>query len=153
MHFYLQKIRVVVGRIVLFDILHGLLLTISYLFKKKVTVRYPLQKNKLSNKFRGEHALRTYSNGKQRCVGCKLCSAICPASAIRVESGENKEGKRCAITYEIDMTKCIYCGLCQEACPVDAIVQGKNHEFSCTSKTLLLYDQQKLLNNKATHQK
>ena len=92
-----------------------------FIFRKRVTINYPSEKGKLSPRFRGQHALRRYPNGEERCIACKLCEAICPAQAITIDaSPRNEDGIRKAIRYDIDMVKCIYCGLCQEACPVDA---------------------------------
>ncbi|MCU7611606.1 NADH-quinone oxidoreductase subunit NuoI, partial [Anaplasma capra] len=90
------------------------------MFKHKATLRYPFEKGPLSTRFRGEHALRRYADGRERCIACKLCEAVCPAQAITIEAAELEDGSRGAIRYDIDMTKCIYCGFCQEACPVDA---------------------------------
>jgi NADH-quinone oxidoreductase subunit I len=98
-------------------------LSMRYFFKPKATVNYPFEKNPISPRFRGEHALRRYPNGEERCIACKLCEAICPAQAITIEAGPRRnDGTRRTTRYDIDMVKCIYCGLCQEACPVDAIV-------------------------------
>ena len=99
-------------------------LTLKYFFKPKATINYPFEKNPLSPRFRGEHALRRYPNGEERCIACKLCEAVCPALAITIEAEPRDDGSRRTTRYDIDMTKCIYCGLCQEACPVDAIVEG-----------------------------
>ena len=100
-------------------------LSMRYFFKPKPTLNYPFEKGPLSPRFRGEHALRRYPNGEERCIACKLCEAICPAQAITIEAGPRRnDGTRRTTRYDIDMVKCIYCGLCQEACPVDAIVEG-----------------------------
>ena len=122
-------------------------LTLKYFFKKKVTINYPYEKNPISPRFRGEHALRRYPNGKERCIACKLCEAICPANAITIEAKENYYGIRETTRYDIDMLKCIYCGLCQDACPVDAIVEGPNFEFATDNKESLFYNKEKLLHN------
>ncbi len=122
-------------------------LTLRHMFLPKITINYPFEKGYLSNRFRGEHALRRYSNGEERCIACKLREAICPAQAIVIEAEARPDGSRRTTRYDIDMTKCIYCGLCQEACPVDAIVETPNFEFSKETHEELIYNKEKLLEN------
>jgi len=129
------------------EIVKGLALTFSYMFKPKVTVNYPFERTPISPRFRGEHALRRYPNGEERCIACKLCEAVCPAWAITIEAEPREDGSRRTTRYDIDMTKCIYCGLCQEACPVDAIVEGPNLEFATESREELYYNKERLLAN------
>ena len=129
------------------ELVSGLALTLRYFFKPKVTVNYPYEKGPLSPRFRGEHALRRYANGEERCIACKLCEAVCPAQAITIEAEPRADGSRRTTRYDIDMVKCIYCGLCQEACPVDAIVEGPNFEFAAETREELLYNKEKLLDN------
>ena len=129
------------------ELVGGFMLTLKYMFKPKVTVNYPYEKGPLGPRFRGEHALRRYPNGEERCIACKLCEAICPAQAITIEAEPRDDGSRRTTRYDIDMTKCIYCGLCQEACPVDAIVEGPNLDFSTETREELIYDKAKLLDN------
>ncbi len=133
--------------LLLVEIIKGLWLTIRYMFRRKVTINYPYEKGPLSPRFRGEHVLRRYPNGEERCIACKLCEAICPAQAITIEAEPREDGSRKATRYDIDMVKCIYCGYCQEACPVDAIVQGPNYEFGTETREELLYNKEKLLEN------
>ncbi|KAG9333261.1 hypothetical protein JZ751_012915 [Albula glossodonta] len=109
--------------LLLTELFRGLGMTMSYLFREPATINYPFEKGPLSPRFRGEHALRRYPSGEERCIACKLCEAICPAQAITIEAEPRADGSRRTTRYDIDMTKCIYCGFCQEACPVDAIVE------------------------------
>ncbi len=133
--------------IFLAELVSGMALTLKYFFKPKVTLNYPYEKGPLSPRFRGEHALRRYPNGEERCIACKLCEAVCPAQAITIEAEPRKDGSRRTTRYDIDMVKCIYCGFCEEACPVDAIVEGPNFEFAAETREELLYDKNKLLAN------
>ena len=133
--------------IFLVEFVVGLIIAIKEMFKKSKTVNYPFEKGPISPRMRGEHALRRYPNGEERCIACKLCEAVCPAQAITIESAERDDGSRKTTRYDIDMLKCIYCGLCQESCPVDAIVQGPNFEFSTETREELYYTKEKLLDN------
>ncbi|MEL0279876.1 MAG: NADH-quinone oxidoreductase subunit NuoI [Gammaproteobacteria bacterium] len=111
------------------EILKGLTITGKKLSKKPITVQYPEEKTPLSTRFRGLHALRKYPNGEERCIGCKLCEAVCPALAISIDTEERSDKTRRTTKYEIDLFKCIYCGFCEEACPVDAIVETGIFEY------------------------
>jgi NADH-quinone oxidoreductase subunit I len=129
------------------DVIGAVGLSFKYMLKPKATVNYPFERNPQSPRFRGEHALRRYANGEERCIACKLCEAICPAQAITIESEPRADGSRRTTRYDIDMVKCIYCGLCQEACPVDAIVEGPNSEFATETREELYFDKERLLAN------
>jgi NADH-quinone oxidoreductase subunit I len=131
----------------LLEVLEGFALTLRYMFKPKVTINYPYERSPQSPRFRGEHALRRYANGEERCIACKLCEAICPAQCIVIEAEPRADGSRRTTRYDIDMTKCIYCGFCQEACPVDAIVEGPSLEFATETREELMYSKEKLLAN------
>ena len=133
--------------LLLAELVSGLTLTLKYFFKKKATLNYPFERGPLGPRFKGEHALRRYPNGEERCIACKLCEAVCPALAITIEAEPREDGSRRTTRYDIDMVKCIYCGLCEEACPVDAIVEGPNLEFATETREELLDDKNKLLAN------
>mmetsp|Transcript_25152 Transcript_25152/g.22183 ORF Transcript_25152/g.22183 Transcript_25152/m.22183 type:complete len:186 (+) Transcript_25152:198-755(+) len=120
---------------------------VLYTFEPEWSINYPFEKGPLSPYFRGEHALRRYPTGEERCIACKLCQSACPARAITIETEPRPDNSRRTTKYDIDMTKCIYCGFCQEACPVDAIVEGPNYEFTAFAREDLLYDKYKLLEN------
>ena len=143
----IRKIIFIIKEFFLIEIISGLFLTLKYFFKPKVTINYPFEKGFLSSRFRGEHVLRRYESGEERCIACKLCEAVCPAQAITIEAEPREDGSRRTTRYDIDMTKCIYCGYCQESCPVDAIVEGPNYEFATETREELIYDKEKLLEN------
>ena len=125
----MKIIKKIIKKFGLIDILKGLALTGKHVFSNKTTVQYPEEKTPLSSRFRGLHALRRYENGEERCIGCKLCEAVCPAYAITIETAERDDGTRRTSRYDIDLTKCIFCGFCEEACPVDAIVETNIFEY------------------------
>ena len=143
-----SKLRTHLKTIFLVDLLKGMALTLRYFFRPKVTIAYPHEKGKLSPRFRGQHALRRYDNGEERCIACKLCEAVCPAQAITIDAAPTGDhDARQTTRFDIDMTKCIYCGLCEAACPVDAIVEGPNFEFATETREELFYEKETLLKN------
>ncbi len=147
-HSVASRAAQIANAMLLKDFVSAFFLAMRYFFKPKPTINYPFEKGPLSPRFRGEHALRRYPNGEERCIACKLCEAVCPALAITIEAGvRQSDNTRRTIRYDIDMTKCIYCGYCQEACPVEAIVLGPNFEFATETREELFYDKARLLTN------
>ena len=112
----------------------GLGITAKLLIEPKITVQFPEERTPISPRFRGLHALRRYQSGEERCIACKLCEAVCPASAIIIESEMRSDGTRRTTRYDIDLFKCIYCGFCEEACPVDAIVETQVFDYAFTNR-------------------
>ena len=129
----------------LWEFVSAFFLAMRYFFKPKPTLNYPFEKGPISPRFRGEHALRRYPNGEERCIACKLCEAVCPALAITIESEQRDDGTRRTTRYDIDLTKCIFCGFCEESCPVDSIVETRILEYHGEKRGDLIYTKPMLL--------
>ena len=140
-----MKILNIIKTLTLIDLFQGLIVTLKNFFRRKVTVQYPEVKTPVSNRFRGKLALMKYENGEERCIACKLCSAVCPANAISIDSEENEDGTRRTTRFDIDAFKCVYCGFCEEACPVDAIVETDIFEYHMTENHQRLQTKEMLL--------
>lgn len=144
--FNMSWINRIVKRFTLWELLKGLRLTGSYLFKRKITLQYPEEETPISPRFRGMLALRRYPNGEERCIACKLCEAVCPACAITIEAGPREaDGSRRTTKYEIDAFKCINCGFCEEACPVDSIVVAPEMHYHIEYRGQNILTKDKLL--------
>ena len=141
----MKKLKKIFESLFLLEILKGLRITGKKLFKKPITIQYPEEKTPQSSRFRGLHALRKYPNGEERCIGCKLCEAVCPALAISIDTERRDDGTRRTTKYEIDLFKCVYCGFCEEACPTDAIVETRIFEFHFENRNEKIIKKDQLL--------
>ena len=141
----IERVKDFFRSFLLLELLKGMALTGRYMFARKITVQYPEEKTPMSPRFRGLHALRRYPNGEERCIGCKLCEAVCPALAITIETAQRDDGTRRTTRYDIDLTKCIFCGFCEESCPVDSIVETHIFEYHGEKRGDLYYTKEMLL--------
>jgi NADH-quinone oxidoreductase subunit I len=140
-----ERVRDFLKTFLLIELLKGLAVTGRHLFSRKITVQFPEEKTPASPRFRGLHALRRYPNGEERCIGCKLCEAVCPALAITIQTAERADNTRRTTRYDIDLTKCIFCGFCEESCPVDSIVETHILEYHGERRGDLYYTKEMLL--------
>jgi len=128
------------------EIRSGLNLTLMQLYSDSITLKFPYQQTPRSRRYRGALALTSYADGKERCIACKLCEAVCPALAITIELEEDQNtGARQANRFDIDAFKCVHCGLCEEACPVDAIVLTDQIHYHFEKNNERIMDKQTLL--------
>ncbi|CAG0124241.1 NADH-quinone oxidoreductase subunit I [Rhodocyclaceae bacterium] len=141
----MEKITNFFKTFLLFELVKGMALTGRYFFARKITVQFPEEKTPQGFRFRGLHAQRRYASGEERCIGCKLCEAVCPALAINIETEEREDGTRRTTRYDIDLMKCIFCGFCEESCPVDAIVETRILEYHGEKRGDLYYTKPMLL--------
>ncbi|MDQ3355959.1 MAG: NADH-quinone oxidoreductase subunit NuoI [Actinomycetota bacterium] len=132
--------------------LRGLRTTLARTLEKPTTIQYPEEKTPVYPRFRGRHKLQRFEDtGLEKCVGCSLCVAACPAECIRVVAAENtpehqvSAGERYAAIYEINLSRCIFCGYCEVACPFDAITMGNDYELSDYTRSDLIFTKEMLL--------
>lgn len=141
----MRSLKQIISSFTLWELFKGLKVTGRAFFSRKVTIQFPEERTPISSRFRGMLALRRYPNGEERCIACKLCEAVCPALAIKIEAEPREDGQRRTTRYDIDVFKCINCGLCEEACPVDAVVVVPESNYSISQRGDNIFTKDKLL--------
>ncbi len=140
------------------NVVRGFATTFKHILERPVTIQYPEEERPIRERYKGRHALKRYDNGLEKCIGCSLCAAACPADAIWVEAAENTDeerfspGERYAKTYEINMLRCIFCGYCEDACPTEAIVLEHEFRLSFNDRRDAIYTKDMLIDPPAEGQ-
>ena len=127
------------------SILRSMWLVFLHLFKKPVTVQYPDEKPVLPARWRGRIVLTRDPDGEERCVGCYLCSAVCPVDCIALQSTQDSNGRRYPEFFRINFSRCIFCGFCEDACPTYAIQLIPDFELAEYNRQNLVYEKEHLL--------
>ncbi len=113
------------------SIFEGLAVTLSYCFRKPLTIQYPDRiprpvPEMLPPGFRG-----LLETDVSICTACMACMKRCPLGVIHIESERDPETKKNYLTrFEIDFAMCMVCGLCTEVCPTGAIRHSTEFEAS-----------------------
>lgn len=96
--------------------LRVLALGLKYLLRpdKRFTLVYPEERLAHEEGFRGYIILNL-----EKCIGCRSCERVCPASAVKMVAVEPEKGKKQAPLFNYQ--RCIFCGFCVDVCPVDAL--------------------------------
>lgn len=143
-----MTVRELINKIFFIEILQGMAFTMKTFFTKPVTRQYPEEKHPAMPGFRGLHALvRDKETGREKCIACGLCAAVCPSKCIYINTNENEDGKKFAERYDIEVLRCVYCAFCVEACPVGAVVLTEHYEYSTYVRSELYMTKEKLLSN------
>lgn len=139
----ITKKKSFIQQLYLREIVKGLFITMkNMLFTPTVTIQFPEERRKYSDRFRGVHYIKT-TNGVENCTACMLCPTVCPAECIHIEAGERPDKEKYPVKFEIDLLRCCFCGMCEEACPKDAIKLSNIYEMSTTTREV--YDKAFLL--------
>ncbi len=126
-------------------IVYSLVITLKHLFRPKVTLRYPLRKQAMAERFFALMNLVTDENGVEKCTGCGICASNCPTHCITIVKGKREDGKPCAEKYQVNIQQCMFCGICVEVCPFDALHVGHKFELSTYDREHMVYQKEDIL--------
>ncbi len=143
-----MRLTAAVKKVLLFEILQGMALTLRMMFTHAVTRQYPEEKRPPFPGFRGRHALvRDPETNKEKCVACLRCATVCPSQCIKVGYEEREDGSRVVNSFEIEAARCVYCAYCVEACPLCALVMTEEYEYSGYDRPSFTFSKEQLLKN------
>jgi NADH-quinone oxidoreductase chain I len=142
----MNKLTKAFRMIFMIEIVEGMALTLKTMLKPAVTRQYPTFKRKSFAGSRGLHYMDRDDSGlKERCIGCGLCEAVCPAKAITVVTTKGPDYEKLVSAYELDLLRCVFCGFCVDACPVNAIKMSPNFELACYSRRDVFFTKDRLI--------
>ncbi len=131
-------------KVLLLDLLRGLLVTLKYTLRPKVTIRYPEQVKPPRARFRGLLRLHRNEQGEPLCVACKMCQRACPENCFAIEGVRAESGKMAPVRFDWNLARCTFCGLCVEACPTDAIRFGAEFRLATSDPSRLRFTMEQM---------
>jgi len=127
------------------SLLRSMWVVLRQMFRPRETVQYPEERPRVPPRWKGRIVLTRDPAGRERCVACCLCSAVCPVDCISVRARETAEGRREPEVFRINFSRCIFCGMCEEACPTLAIQLTDDFEMAEYDRAGLVYEKEHLL--------
>jgi NADH-quinone oxidoreductase subunit I/NAD(P)H-quinone oxidoreductase subunit I len=126
-------------RLALSTAFDGMSVTMSYMFRRPLTIQYPDKIAKPVQEMLPESYRGVLEVDMDRCTVCLQCQKICPLGCINIESCKNPEtGNREVSKFDIDIGLCMYCGLCAETCNFDALDHTREFEATVTTPDQLV---------------
>ena len=127
------------------SLLGGMRVTWRELWRKKVTMQYPENRDTLviSDRWRSELIMPHDEKNEHACTACGICMINCPNGTITVTSQtiETEDGKKKKILdkHVWDYGMCTFCNLCVITCPSDAIIFNNDFEGAMFDRGKLVH--------------